>query len=214
MLDVLRPHVDPPRPAALLDFPNHSNVGDSAIWLGELAWLRSLGVSRLAYQGEAHLHNPARLARVIADGPIFLHGGGNFGDLWPAHQRFRERIVEAFPDNAVVFLPQTVHFRDRRNLERAAERLNRHRRLTIFVRDRHSLDTLAPMIDAPVVACPDPALFLSLASRRKPPLHDFLLLARTDLEAPDDTRSLAAAFPTTDWLEEPLTPQLRYFRIV
>ncbi len=31
-------------PVALLDFPNHMNVGDAAIWLGERALLRSLGV--------------------------------------------------------------------------------------------------------------------------------------------------------------------------
>src|SRR3546814_10686068 len=28
---------------ALVDFPDHSNVGDSAIWLGEMAYLRSQG---------------------------------------------------------------------------------------------------------------------------------------------------------------------------
>jgi hypothetical protein len=32
-------------PLCLVDYPNHANVGDSAIWLGEIAYLsRTLGV--------------------------------------------------------------------------------------------------------------------------------------------------------------------------
>ena len=32
------PHVQSGQPYALLDFPNHSNIGDSAIYAGELAF--------------------------------------------------------------------------------------------------------------------------------------------------------------------------------
>ena len=36
LLDMLyRRHVGPNQAYALVDFPNHANVGDSAIWLGE-----------------------------------------------------------------------------------------------------------------------------------------------------------------------------------
>ena len=34
----------------------------------------------------------------MPEGPIFIHGGGNFGDMWVAHQDFRERVLERFPD--------------------------------------------------------------------------------------------------------------------
>ena len=49
---------------------------------------------------------------AAAGGTILLHGGGNFGDLWPIYQRFREHVIAAFPDHRIVQLPQTVHFRD------------------------------------------------------------------------------------------------------
>jgi pyruvyl transferase EpsO len=41
---VLAQHVARGQRFALVDFPNHSNVGDNAIWLGELAALRAIGV--------------------------------------------------------------------------------------------------------------------------------------------------------------------------
>ncbi|RZM06107.1 MAG: exopolysaccharide biosynthesis protein, partial [Sphingomonas sp.] len=37
-----RTHVAPGSRYALVDFPDHANVGDSAIWLGELAMLRQV----------------------------------------------------------------------------------------------------------------------------------------------------------------------------
>ena len=43
-------------------------------------------------------------------GPIFIHGGGNFGDLWAAHQEFRERVLERFPDRQIIQFPQSIHY--------------------------------------------------------------------------------------------------------
>jgi exopolysaccharide biosynthesis predicted pyruvyltransferase EpsI len=37
---VLEPELDGVRSLALVDFPDHTNVGDSAIYLGELEWLQ------------------------------------------------------------------------------------------------------------------------------------------------------------------------------
>src|SRR5215510_13090808 len=65
---------------ALLDFPNHSNVGDSAIWAGERVYLRQYWGRDPSYVCEHNLDTRA-LADAIDDGPILLHGGGNFGDV-------------------------------------------------------------------------------------------------------------------------------------
>src|SRR5690606_36214421 len=43
-LEVLRRSLDGARDCALIDFPDHLNVGDSMIWLGELEALSRLGV--------------------------------------------------------------------------------------------------------------------------------------------------------------------------
>ena len=82
---------------ALIDFPNHSNVGDNAIWLGEIAWLADAGI-RVRYRCDVKTYNRAALAQSLgADGAIFIHGGGNLGDLWPRHQRLRETVIRDFP---------------------------------------------------------------------------------------------------------------------
>ncbi|MDI5788788.1 hypothetical protein PO124_11350 [Bacillus licheniformis] len=39
-----------------------------------------------------------------------LSGGGNFGDLYPHFQQFRERVVEHYPDNRIVILPQSIYY--------------------------------------------------------------------------------------------------------
>jgi exopolysaccharide biosynthesis predicted pyruvyltransferase EpsI len=46
----------------------------------------------------------------LPDGIVLLHGGGNFGDEWPEHQRLREQILREHRDRPVVVLPQAVQF--------------------------------------------------------------------------------------------------------
>jgi pyruvyl transferase EpsO len=94
---------------ALVDFPNHWNVGDSAIWLGELEILRYLGI-RVVYICDHASYRAEALKKLIGDGLILMSGGGNFGNLYAYHQRWRERILEDFPNNEIVQLPQTIWF--------------------------------------------------------------------------------------------------------
>jgi exopolysaccharide biosynthesis predicted pyruvyltransferase EpsI len=94
---VLRELVAPGNRCALVDFPTHFNVGDSAMWLGERALLREARVSIADLQ--SFLED--ELAERLPKGTILLHGGGNLGDLWPDHQQLRERIINAFPRHRI-----------------------------------------------------------------------------------------------------------------
>ena len=93
--DALEGHVAEDEPLAVLDFPDIRNCGDSAIWLGEMAYLSGRG-KRPAYVSRMHDFSPEALERAVPEGPIFIHGGGNFGDLWVSHQDFRENMLERF----------------------------------------------------------------------------------------------------------------------
>lgn len=44
------------------------------------------------------------------DDLIFLQGGGNLGDKWLNEERLRRTIIESFPNNKIVILPQTIYF--------------------------------------------------------------------------------------------------------
>lgn len=202
LLDAMRPLVDQKRPVALLDFPREANVGDAAIWLGEIAWLRALGVRRVVYTAEVGSYCRRALAAKVGEGTILLHGGGNFGDQWPAYQEFRERVVQDFPDNRVIVLPQTVFFSEEQKLRRAARIFNRHQHLVLLIRDHDSLERLRNVFDAQLVLCPDSAFALHLSDRVRDPLQDFLFLARTDKEASGPARELGPMFPTVDWVND------------
>src|SRR5437870_7742131 len=85
----LRPILPSGLRCALVGFPNHSNVGDSAIWLGEKAYLRRRGIS-VAYACDTSTDSQEDLRARVKDGVILLHGGGNLGDLWLDQQHLRE----------------------------------------------------------------------------------------------------------------------------
>ena len=131
------------QPFALVDFPDHANVGDSAIWLGATTFFRRQHGVAPRYVASIPAFSPAALRRAHPEGPILIHGGGNFGDLWPRHQAFREHLLETFPDRLVVQLPQSVHYGDARLADRTARVIARHGNVRLLVRDRPSLAPIA-----------------------------------------------------------------------
>ena len=191
---------------ALLDFPDHANVGDSAIWLGEKKLLEKIS-ARIVYECDLASYSRAVLAERIGDGVILLHGGGNFGDIWPKRQIFRERVIEAFPRNRIIILPQTIFFREAANLRRAQAVLNKHPDLVILARDRRSLETACTDFKGTAVLCPDMAFMLGEFSQCESAKKDIVWLARTDVEA--RTSQMAALndpnIAVLDWLSEPAT---------
>jgi pyruvyl transferase EpsO len=196
------------QPFALVDFPDHANVGDSAIWLGTTAFFRRQHAVEPRYVASIAAFSPAALRRAHPEGPILIHGGGNFGDLWPRHQAFRERLLETFPDRLIVQLPQSVHYGDTRLADRTARVIARHGNVRLLVRDQPSLEFAAARFDCAVRLCPDLALCLGPMARPTAPRVDVLCLFRTDRE-----RAAHYTLPRTsldvevrDWLGEARLP--------
>jgi len=67
-----------------------------------------------------------------------MMGGGNFGDLYSQHNVFRKKILELYPDNHIIVLPQTVYYMAAKNARRDACEFRKHKHLTIFTRDKYS----------------------------------------------------------------------------
>lgn len=143
------------RPVVYLDYPVHNNVGDLLIHQGADAFLEDYGYEVL---GRFSMHDFSRrsgdveatvvlkpsihdldtlLARSGA--VLVLHGGGNFGDIWPQFQKFRELIIERYRNTPIVIFPQSIHFSSAEAGKRAAGVLAAHKQLFIFVRDEESL---------------------------------------------------------------------------
>jgi pyruvyl transferase EpsO len=200
----LAPTAQRTSPCALVDFPNHSNVGDNAIWLGEIAWLADAGI-RVAYRCDAKTYNRAALDRSLAggDGAIFIHGGGNLGDLWPKHQRLREAVIRDFPDRPVVQFPQTLHFQSRERLAATRAVFDAHPDLTLLVRDDASLALARNEFRATSLLCPDMAFYLGALPRPRRPARDIFWLRREDREASVGGEAPSGhGLAVADWLDD------------
>jgi len=202
--DILDPLIPEGSSVALLDFPNHSNVGDSAIWLGEYAYLEDRKDLTVRYVCE-NTASPANFSKIAPEYVILIHGGGNFGDLWPRHQEFRERIIQQYQGNRIIQLPQSIHFQDEQNFERCRNVLNIHPDFHLIVRDRESLDLAGRIHDGLTYLCPDMALCMRSVPRTTNPRHPIVCLMRTDKEKAV-SGSMAScdhvSLYTIDWLGE------------
>jgi pyruvyl transferase EpsO len=189
---------------ALLDFPAYGNVGDSAIWLGQLAALRHAG-ARVAYAASAAGYDAAELRRNLHPdhGVVLLSGGGNLGDLWPVHGELRRKVLTELRDYRVVQLPQSIHFGDDRNRDGLRSLLRGHPSFTLFVRDQPSRAVAESGLEHPVVLCPDMVFALGPLSRPSAPERPVVWLSRNDQEGPGAGADRPDDPPREDWVDEP-----------
>lgn len=201
-LDVLAGLLATDEPCALIGFPYHANVGDSAIWLGERDLLRRLSVP-ISYTCDLDNFSEEALRVCLPTGTILIHGGGNLGDLWPARQVFRELVIAAFPDRRIIQLPQSIHFAERESLHRARAVFDAHPDLTICVRDRHSLGVARAQFAARTVLCPDMAFGLrDIPEIAETARYNIVWQARADHEsAQRRLPAVGSDVLVTDWAE-------------
>jgi len=197
-------HVSSGDKYALVDFPDHANVGDSAIWLGEVALLESITGLMPSYVCTASNFDAEELKAYCPNGVIFIHGGGNFGDIWPDHQRFREQLIAKFPDRQIVQLPQSIKFRDDTGIKRFRDLVLTHPNFTLYVRDEPSLQLAEAEFNCPTYLTPDSAFGIGSQKRQQTHCSVFMLL-RTDSEKVGYDRSpldVIEDVEIDDWLEE------------
>lgn len=184
------------------DYPVYSNVGDIAIYLGTEAWLRQNSNRVLDRRSMLNFREVSLDPETV----ILLQGGGNFGDLYD-HQTFRERVVSAYPDNRIVFLPQTLHYQNERARAASREILNSHADLHLILRDSRSYSVAGELFgDCHTHLAPDmtaalyplkASLGLQLGDELDPAGELYLL--RTDVEARNGIAPFHAEEGACDW---------------
>ncbi|RCW76031.1 polysaccharide pyruvyl transferase family protein [Pseudorhodoferax soli] len=204
--DVLGPLIGK-APMAIVDFPDIRNVGDSAIWLGEIAYLKQHYHKSPDYVSKIEDFSDRQLERKVPQGPIFIHGGGNFGDIWVSHQNFRERILKRWPDRLIVQFPQSIHYDSDARVEESARVIAKHKNFVLLVRDQESLEFARKRFDCEVKLCPDMAFCIGTLDAMPPPSIPLLAMLREDKEkvaSRDGTAELDC--PVEDWIKEPKLP--------
>nr|WP_228502059.1 polysaccharide pyruvyl transferase family protein [Plantibacter sp. VKM Ac-2885] len=192
-----------------MDAPNQTNVGDSLIWAGEMAYLRRMGL-RLRYVADIKSYDPVALRRAMPSGVVLLHGGGNFGDLWTGHQNHREQIVEDLPDYRLVQLSQSIYFASDERAARADAIIGAHKDFRLLLRDSLSMERAGRQLPSlNPTYCYDMALGFEPASlKRTAGGKDLLIIARQDKEAMSGLHDVAedwgagVSVTSTDWHSE------------
>ena len=196
-----RRHVASGDAYALVDFPDHANVGDSAIWLGEVTLLRALTGRDPDYVSTWHDFDEAAFRQACPGGTLFLHGGGNLGDIWPHHQRFRETVLATIDDRPVVQLPQSIHFRSPAEADRFAMLASAHPDFTLYVRDARSLQFGQQRFACETHLAPDSAYALGSQPRGTADC-EVLMLLRTDDESVGYALPAPDRATIVDWLDD------------
>jgi pyruvyl transferase EpsO len=146
---------------------------------------------------------PTEPAKFLSDGLIYLHGGGNFGDIWPAYQVYREEILRLYPNNRIVQLPQSIHFQKPEGIERTKRAIGAHRDFHFMVRDHESLDFATKHFDCPVMLVSDSAFGIGMRSfPRVAKPSGIKCLFRSDKERRADAQAGVALFAgatVEDW---------------
>lgn len=165
-----------------LEIPFYPNPGDIAIWKGTQDFLAELP-NKCLYTASLR---SCELPEISPNTIILLQGGGNFGDLYSLNQDFRNRIIQCYPDNRIIILPQTVHYNSARSLRRDVQIMRAHKHLTICARDRKSYHFLRRYgFSRHILLVPDMAFYCSLDAWKEyivSPIKESLLVQRGDAE--------------------------------
>lgn len=200
--DCLKQYIVPGQKLAIVDFPDIRNCGDSAIWLGEIAYLKQRFNKRADYVSRIRDFSAGELERRVPEGPILIHGGGNFGDIWVGHQDFREAVIERFPNRQIIQFPQSIHYNSPERAEQTARVIGRHRNFVLLVRDEESKHFAAKHFDCEVKLCPDMAFAIGQLPPR-PSQFPVLAMLREDAEKVGSVdRGILSDVPTEDWITE------------
>jgi pyruvyl transferase EpsO len=171
-----------------LDYPVHDNGGDLLIMKGTEAFFKDYNI--LIRARYSVLDFPETL-NIPKDHLIVLHGGGNFGDLYPAHQKLREKVITRYPHHRIVMLPQTIFYNSESEFERTAQIINGHQDVHLYVRDTLSFKMATEKFHkCGVYLSPDMAHHLWPIQSKSSPGKDLLCFFRTDIEKTGEQEQL------------------------
>lgn len=169
----------------LLDIPNYRNIGDTLIWQGELEYLKEFKY-KCNYSCNPHVFKSDKIKKSDI---ILLQGGGNFGDVWPINQDFRNMIISNYRNNKIIVFPQTIHYKNVSNIIKDAKIYNEHPNLIICVRDQPSFELAQKYFHkCKILLLPDMAFFNDFTRFHSNRIQGkSLIMAREDREMGKDS---------------------------
>ena len=198
--EMLLPIIPTGSSVAIFDYPNYGNVGDSAIWLGQKAFLDKNKIVTVHVDDASVGSNG--LPKLSRETIILITGGGNFGDIYLNHQTLREHLICNYKNNRIVQLPQSIHYDDPKNAQLFSQKLKEHPDFHLVVRDESSLELAEKMNPGRAYICPDMALYLEALPLDKKPTRRVVALLRRDREKHFETGTSKTDIFEVDWTKE------------
>lgn len=84
------------------------------------------------------------------------------GDLYRQHSKFRRIVIESYPRNKVIILPQTIYYVQKELIEEDAEFYAQHPNVTICTRELYSYELVKKYFSNPCLLLPDMAFFINM----------------------------------------------------
>lgn len=154
--------------AYLLHTPTHSNIGDSAIIVAEIQFLKKCGYTKIIEitTKEYQEYRKCIVRLMPKNAEIFLPGGGNMGSLWPSEEKLRGEIISDFANHKIVVFPQTIYYSDSEDAKQLQKEsidvYNTKPKLTVVARERTSFTIMKQLYsNLNVLLTPDIVLSLS-----------------------------------------------------
>ena len=131
----------------LIGTPAHGNLGDHAIAMQEQFFFQDYFPEYKFYEILMPLHHTQKknIAKTVKEKDlVVISGGGWMGNLWMHDEEIVRGIVQTYPDNEVIILPQTVYYTDdeegQKTLLETKEIFENHKNLRFFLREKQSYE--------------------------------------------------------------------------
>lgn len=177
----------------ILGSPSYTNLGDSAILIAQIEFLKKSGIEpkrikEISFDEYYEKRNIIK-KNLSRNSLICGMGGGNMGNVWAWEEEFRHDIFNDFPDNPTVIFPQTIYFTDdekgKLDKERTASYYNEKKKLILVARETESYKIMNMLYKkAEILMTPDIVLSLNRSDFNIIPIkrQDVLICARNDQE--------------------------------
>lgn len=192
----------------LIGTPEHGNMGDQLIALGELQWLRDyyphVPIREFTHDTlllDHRLH--VLLSQIRKQDVLFLHGGGNLNDKYVACEKIRRIVIQKRPRNRIILFPQSISYAQTPQAQQlkagTSAVYDAHPNFTILAREAQSYANAKEMFPSlRTILIPDIAtyLFRVLAPSEAFQRDGIALCLRTDGEKYYDKAQIDALMQT------------------
>ena len=153
------------------------NIGDQLITEGELIFFNKFlpDFSIIELPADIIYEELALIKEfTLEDDIIAISGGGYMGSLWMSYGEDNVRsIANAFPQNRIIIMPQSVFFEDSKEGEieyrNSIDIYSKHSKLYFCAREKRTFDTVVKMLNKKdkTYLIPDMAILLSAAKTQE-----------------------------------------------